>query len=373
MIEKDQDAVKKNRIYFLDNLRTFLIFLVVLNHSGLVYESSGIGGLFWIVDDPSTNNLSGILNLVIDIFIMSTLFFISGFFTPLSMRKKGKWIFLQSKFKRLLIPWIIAVLALMPLYKIIFLYSRNLPQENWTTYIYFNNEFIQSWHWFLPVLSLFDVLYVLLSKVNIDLSRITLKKAIWGIFLISLTYSYCMSIFKWQGWTKTMLLDFQNERLLIYFMFFLLGSLCYELKIFESESKSKKLYHIINGTSWIPITLYLATLIYSLIKPDDFIISRAVDQLFIRFFFHISLLSLLYSVICTFRYYLNKQGKIREELNKNSYSVYVIHVIVMGGIALTMLNTEIPSLLKYLILTVSTYVACNVTIYFYRKVIKSKI
>jgi len=363
----------EKRIYFLDNLRTFLIFLVVLSHAGLVYESSGVGASFWIVDDPSTNNLSGILHLIIDIFIMSALFFISGFFTPLSKKNKNGWAFLKSKVKRLIVPWAIAVLTLMPLYKIIFLYSRNLPQESWTTYFYFNNDFSQSWLWFLPVLFLFDVLYLLLSKVTIDTARITLNKAVWGIFLIGITYSFFMKMFQWQGWTKSMLLDFQNERLLIYFMFFLLGSLCYKIKIFESEGKSKKLYHIINGTSWIPITLYLGSLIYSLVKPDDFIVSKAVDQLFIRFFFHVSLLSLLYTVINTFRYYLNKQGKIGEELNKNSYYVYIIHVIVMGGIALTMLNTEIPSLVKYLILTVSTYAASNMIICFCRKVFKSKV
>jgi hypothetical protein len=66
MIEKGQDAIKGNRIYFLDNLRTFMIFLVVLYHAGGVYESSGIWASFWLVDDPSTNNLSGILNLIID-------------------------------------------------------------------------------------------------------------------------------------------------------------------------------------------------------------------------------------------------------------------------------------------------------------------
>jgi hypothetical protein len=64
---------------------------------------------------------------------------------------------------------------------------------------------------------------------------------------------------------------------------------------------------------------------------------------------------------------MNRQGKISKELNKNSYGVYIIHVIVMGAIALTMLNTSIPSLLKYLILTVSTYVACNLIISLYRK------
>ena len=34
MIEKGQDAHNGNRIYFLDNLRTFMIFFVVLYHAG---------------------------------------------------------------------------------------------------------------------------------------------------------------------------------------------------------------------------------------------------------------------------------------------------------------------------------------------------
>ncbi len=133
-----EDATKGNRIYFLDNLRTFMIFLVVLVHAGGVYESSGIWAFFWIVDDPATNDLSGIINLIVDIFVMSTIFFVSGFFSPLSLKNKKGWAFLKSKFKRLMIPWIVAVLTLIPIYKIIFLYSRNLPQESWTTYF----------HWF---------------------------------------------------------------------------------------------------------------------------------------------------------------------------------------------------------------------------------
>jgi len=36
-----------------------------------------------------------------------------------------------------------------------------------------------------------------------------------------------------------------NERLLIYFLIFLLGSLCYKLKIFESDVTSKKLNIVI--------------------------------------------------------------------------------------------------------------------------------
>ena len=305
---------------------------------------------------------------------MPTVFFISGFFAPLSVRNKKGWAFLSSRFKRLIITWMIAVLTLIPLYKIIFLYSRNLPQESWTTYFHWSNGiWNQNWLWFLPVLFLFDILYSFFSRASINISNITLKKAVFAIFLIGFVYSFCMSLFKFYGWTKTIFIDFQNERLLIYFMIFLLGSLCYKLKIFESDVTSKKLYIVINCTAWIPINLYILVLINFFIRPGSYIFSKILDIILLWLGFHLSLLCLLYLMVTTFRYYLNKQGKILKALNENSYNVYIIHVIVIGCIALIMLNTAIPSLSKYLILTVSTYVASNLIIYFYRKVIKSKI
>ncbi len=373
MIDKEKGTIAENRIYWLDNLRTFMIFLVVLLHAAVVYDKNCIGALWWIVVDPSISNLPGIIFLILNIFVIATIFFISGFFTPLSLKNKTGWAFLKSKFKRLIIPWIISVLTLIPLYKIIFLYSRNIHQESWTTYFHFNSIWSQNWLWFLPVLFLFDVMYLCLSRVHINTSHITFKRAVWAVFLICLLYSFSMDFFNLHGWTKTILIDFQNERLLIYFMVFLLGALCFKLKIFESEWKNKKLDIILHGTGWIPINLYIFLLVYSLVKPGDYLVSKIVDTLLIRLNFVLSLAYLLYVMITTFRKYLNKQGRIMTELNKNSYFVYIIHVIVMGVIALTMLNTAIPSLVKFLLLTISTFVVSNLIVSCYRKAITSKI
>jgi len=374
MIENGQNTIKGKRIYFFDNLRTFMIFLVVLLHSGLVYEKGIFSSFFWIVYDPSTNQLVGVLRIILDIFVMSTIFFISGFLTPLSLKNKSGLAFLKSKFKRLIIPWMIAVLTLMPLYKFIFLYSRNLPQQNWTTYFHWSNEiWSQNWLWFLPVLFLFDILYLLLSRVKINLPDIKLKQATGAIFLIGFIYSICMDMFNFQGWTKTILLDFQNERLLIYFVMFLFGSLCYELKTFESKPKNRKFYIIILCTAWIPIILYRFFYLNSLIMPGNFIFSDILDTLLLWLNFHLSLLCLLYLMINTFRVYLDKQGKISKALNKNSYHVYIIHTVVMGGLAVILLHTTLPSLLKFLLLAISTFGVSNLFIYFYREVIQSKI
>lgn len=373
MSEKEKVAMAENRIYWLDNLRTFMIFLVVLLHAALVYEKTGMGALWWIVIDPSASDLPGIVFLILNIFVIATIFFISGFFTPLSLRNKTAWEFLKSKFRRLMIPWIVAVLTLIPLYKIIFLYSRNMPRESWTTYFYFNSLWNQNWLWFLPVLFLFDMLYLCLSRVRINMSHITFKWAVFVTFIICVLYSFFMDYFNLQGWTKSLLIDFQNERILIYFMVFLLGSLCYKLKVFESERKNKKLDIVLHSTGWIPINLYIFLLIYSLVKPGEYIISEIADTLMLRLNFVLSLAYLLYAMITTFKKYLNKQGRIMTELNKNSYGVYIIHVIVMGSIASTLLDTAIPSFLKLLLLTISTFAISNLFVSCYRKLVAAKI
>jgi fucose 4-O-acetylase-like acetyltransferase len=365
---------RENRLIFFDNLRTFIIFLVVLYHAGWVYERSGFLSSVWIVDDPSKNDLSGILNLITDMFMMPTMFFISGYFAPLSLKTKKGWTFIKSRFKRLMVPWIVAVLTLIPLYKVIFLYSRNLPQENLISYFHFSGGILinQGWLWFLPVLFLFDLLYFFLSRVNPLTLKFSLKGSVLVIFLIGFIYSFCMSFFKYYGWTKTILLDIQNERLLIYFMTFLLGSLCYKLNVFNTKPTGKKLYYFICFTIWIPMNVYIVFLINLILNTGNYIFSGIVDVILVWFSFNLSLLGLLYIIINTFRYYLNRKINIIIWLNNNSYGVYIIHFVVMGGIALILLNATMPSISKYVILTISTYMASNLIVYFYSKVAKHK-
>src|SRR5210317_525698 len=119
----------RSRLHWMDNLRSVIIFLVVLYHIGGVYEAAGLWGWFWIVDDPDTMVWVGIMGIMFDIFVMPTLFFVSGYLAPASLKSRSAGKFIAGKFKRLIIPWLIAVFTLIPAYKFIFLYSRNLPQE----------------------------------------------------------------------------------------------------------------------------------------------------------------------------------------------------------------------------------------------------
>ena len=369
MANQVQHTAKRNRIYWMDNLRTIMILLVILYHAGGVYSLMFTS--FWLVADPTTSDVVGILNVILDVTAMPTVFFISGYLIPMSLRNKSGAAFIWSRFKRLMIPWIVAVLTLIPLYKVIFLYSRGLPQEHWTTYFPFSNGFISlSWLWFLPVLFSFNVLYVLLSKLNIRIPNISLKGAVIAASLIGFVYSVGIGlVLGFRSWTKTPLIDFENEKLLVYFMIFLLGALCFRQKVFEGKPQGKTMYTVISSIAWIPLTVHIFSRVFWVLSGLSLggLVSPFVDRLIWWLGFELSVLCMVYLMAQSFWRYLDRPGRVWNELNRNSYGVYIIHVIVIGAIALLLLNVTILAELKYLILMLSAYLASNLIVSLYRR------
>jgi fucose 4-O-acetylase-like acetyltransferase len=363
-IEMKATEKKPNRIYWMDNLRAIIIFLVVLYHVGGVYEAAGLWSSFWIVDDSATISWVGILGIAFDILIMPTMFFIAGYLTPISLERKGAGGFVTSKLKRLMLPWLLAVLTLIPLYKVIFLYSRGLPQEHWTTYFHITNANSQNWLWFLPLLFSFNLLYLLLTRLNIRFDRLSLKWAVIATFVIGVIYS--MVVGSWLGfrsWTLTPLLDFENEKMLVYFLYFLLGVLAFQKNIFAELPKKKTLYTIVNAIAWLPVTVHIFTRIWPFFYPNpaEFEVTP-LYRLIWWLSFHSGALGMVYLMVESFWRYVDRSSKLWQTLSKNSYGVYIIHVIMIGVFGTLLLNTGLPALVKYPVLIISTYVGSNLLV-----------
>jgi hypothetical protein len=244
-----------------------------------------------------------------------------------------------------------------------------LPQEHWTTYFHFTGGSIyisMSWLWFLPVLFLFNVAYVLLSEANIRLPNISMNGAIAGTFLVSLAYSFIIGgLVEFRSWTTTPLIDFENERLLMYFMVFLLGALWYRRNAFAEKPQRKTLYMVANSVAWIPVTVHIFARLAPFLDPAGFSVTP-LYRLIWWLSFDVSLVTLMYVLIQSFWRYVDKPGRLWGELSRNSYGVYIIHVIVLGGIALSLLNLALPPSLKYVLLVVSTIVVSNLIVSLYR-------
>ena len=358
-----------------------MILLVIILHAGMTYEQGF--DEFWIVSDPAKWDTIALVRLYLDLFVMFMMFFISGYFIPDSVKRKTPKEFLISKFKRIMIPWVIAVFTLIPAYKAIFLFSRGLPQESLFSYFhifersgsdlaFFANNPTQNWLWFLPVLFLFQVVYLILSKTNILKIQISVKTAVVLIVVIGVIYSMIISEMGLKGWTHSPLFDFQNERLLVYFMSFLLGSLCNKLNVFKSEKPNYRIYIAANIAMTISLgifTLVALNLFYNLIDPvrNHFFVSDFVDRTIYYFTAIVAMLSFLQVFIHSFRFHLNKTNKILNELSRNSYSVYIIHMIVLGVVALALLHLPVHGAIKYVLLSASTFLISNMIIYSWRE------
>lgn len=374
----------KTRIYFLDNLRTFLIFLVILYHAGFSYQNAL--GANWIVLDPVKNDSIGLIGLYLDVFVMAVMFFISGYFVPVSAGSKSTWEFIRSKFKRIMLPWIVAVFTLIPIYKILFLYSRGLPQEEWFTYFhlfqrsgtdltFFANDPSQHWLWFLPILFLFQILYLIMYRANLLSINISLRTAIIITFILGLVYSMGIAILGLRGWNYSPIFEFQRERLLIYFMFFLLGSLCYKLKVFDSKSGAKKYFILSNIILTVVIGIYTAVSInflLNMVYPERsyFFISERIDGLAYYGSVLLLMFSFLHILIHTFQSHFNKINKIMKQLNKNSYYVYIIHMIVLGIVAFAMINLSMSVWIKYILLATLTFLGSNFLVTLYERIVE---
>jgi len=367
MTEITKTNVRRGRIFWMDNLRTIIIFLVVLYHVGGVYESAGLWSSFWIVDDPDTMTWVGIMGIAFDLFMMPTMFFIAGYLTPPSLDKKSAWGFVKGKIKRLMIPWLIAVFTLIPLYRVIFLYSRGLPQENWQNYIYFIDPNSQSWLWFLPLLFVFDLIYLGINKLGFKFPKISLAWMAVISFVLSLGFSYWIGYLAgFRTWTSTPILDFENERLLAHFLFYIAGIMCYRRNVFAELPKSKTMYVVASSVAWLPITGHIFVRLWPFFVPGFTVTPLYQILWFVSF--HLSSLVMVYLMVESFRLYETRTGKLWDVLNRNSYGVYIIHVIIIGVFGTLLLVTNLPAVVKWLLLVTSTYVGSNLIVSLYRSV-----
>ena len=100
-----------NRLWFLDNLRILLVFLVVAHHAAQAYGPTGGS---WPVGQTERAAVLGPFITINSMFFMGLFFFISGYFTPGSANRKGTRAFIVDRMFRFGLP----LLAWLPIHRL---------------------------------------------------------------------------------------------------------------------------------------------------------------------------------------------------------------------------------------------------------------
>ena len=86
------DGNRSERLFFVDNLRVWIIMLVVAHHAG---QAFGPTGGVWLVFNPEQVGMLDAFFYVNASFFMGLLFLISGYFSAFSCERKGAGRFLN--------------------------------------------------------------------------------------------------------------------------------------------------------------------------------------------------------------------------------------------------------------------------------------
>jgi hypothetical protein len=141
--------------------------------------------------------------------------------------------------------------------------------------------------------------------------------------------------------------------------------------LFAELPQSKTLYTVASSVAWLPITGHIFARLWPFFYPNpaEFPITP-LYRLIWHLTFYLSVACLMYIMIESFWRYLNKTGKVWDALNKNSYGVYIIHVIMIGVFGTLLLNLNLPAVVKWILLIVLTYVVSNLLVSGYRNLRK---
>lgn len=358
-----------NRNLWIDYLRSFLTVLVVAHHSSLAYTTFAyfdnktyINSTHPIVDNSRWIGMDIFENFN-DIFFMSLMFLISGLFVYRGIIKKGNIKFLSDRFKRLGIPFIVAVTIIIPI-----AYLPSFYLTNYTFNISFfikDYLFIQQWPvgppWFIWILLLFNAVAVLIplkfyTSVSNSVAQLVknplqfFSVAFMVVSLAFLPISLWVGQYKWTGFGP---LDFQVNRLFLYFVFFVfgicIGSCDWENYLFNNNKFLNK--------QWL-FWLFLCLVSYLLVELFTFHIwdyvragKLTVNLAWFIFdlFFVASCITSSFAFLSIFKQTIHKRYTLWTNLSENAFGIYLIHYIFVIWLQFALLNVRLPVFIKFII------------------------
>lgn len=149
------------RLNYIDNLRSITVFLLVLYHIALAYNSWGEANYIFF---ERVNPIASIV-VFISPWFMPLMFLLAGVSASFSMKKRGVTAFIKERLKRLGIPLIVGIIFINPILSYVADKSHNGYEGNYFEhyFVYFtrftdltgyDGGFTLGHFWFIAVLIL---------------------------------------------------------------------------------------------------------------------------------------------------------------------------------------------------------------------------
>ena len=341
-----------NRLAYLDNLRSLVIFLVVVMHSNVTY--SGLGSWYYTEGDPKRLDLLSTLVFALygsftQAWFMGLLFFIAAYFAAKSLAKRGPGVFVKERLFRLGIPLLIYMFVIDPFISVVILKQVDLSGPVGVGKLFLGYLTSFGWVgatgplWFVEALLILSLLYTAgraLRPARVVTAPPPRTLTIILIILATGLAAFSIRIFQPIG---TSVANLQLCYFASYISLFLLGLHAGERKWLESyPEKAGIRWFTVVLCAGLPLWLIVVgsggTLIYGGLRWQS--LAYALWESFVAIGFSLGL-------IAFFRKYLNRENGFTRLLARNSFAIYMFHAPILVSISLLLKAWQAPLLVKH--------------------------
>lgn len=348
-----------NRLYYIDNLRIFLISLVVLHHLSITYGAPG----GWYFNEYQAG-FPEIIPMAMFVatnqsFFMGMFFFISAFFVVPSLMRKGTALFLKERLIRLGIPLLIFYFLLNPL--TIYIHNRFIEKADVSllNYILSLNKTGFGPLWFVEALLIFTLFYMILNqfKYIIKLKFPKTISIVLFALLIGLT-QFVIRIWLPVGWSMPFT-NFQFPFFVQYIFLFAIGIVARQNNWLDSISAK-------TGRNWFLFAQFLILIVFPTLAyfggvdkgTEAFSGGLTWQSLSYALWEQMLCVSLIIGLIGISKRKFNKQGDLAKKLSESAYGVFVFHAPVIVAISVVFYKWDFFPPLKFIVLAPAALLSC---------------
>ncbi len=344
------------RLGYLDNLRSFVIFLVVVMHSNVTY--SGIGSWYYTEGNPASLDpvslpLFALYGSFTQAWFMGILFFLAAFFAARSLAKRGPAAFAKERLFRLGVPLLIYMFVIDPFIGYFIMDYGNIREHS--SVLRFYLDYLGSFRWigatgplwFVEALLLFSLPYAAWRAVR-PLAKPPGEppRVMTVILLIVATGLGAFSIRMFQP-IGTSVVNLQLCFFASYIALFLLGRHAGERRWLENFPEKQ-------GLTWFTVVLGAGLVLWFVITIGGgaargvMLLTGGLNWQSLAYAFWEAFVAIGFSLglIAFFRRYLNLDNRFTRLLAANSFAIYMFHAPILIAISLLLRPWHGAPLLK---------------------------
>ncbi|WP_129715398.1 acyltransferase [Pedobacter sp. SYP-B3415] len=349
-----------SRNHWIDHLRAFITLLVVAHHAAMAYAGFGyfntslyIASTHPVVDAARSQNFDIFIGFN-DVFFMPLMFFISGLFFWGALQRRGRGGLFRERMRRLGLPFVLAELIVIPIaYFPAWLQAGgSMDAAAFLTDYLFHQQWPVGPPWFIWLLLAFNLLILLLPGRSIQILSTNLANkpravlALW--LLLSLLSLVPLSL--WLGrytWTGFGPFDFQLNRVVFYFLFFLMGAVlgaCNWQRILFNNNSLAGAW----GLFWAVLSAGLFILLQAMTYRGWAGERGLSAALFFEILYVVLCLTTCIALLSLFRSYVAQTGHIWQSLSANAYGIYLFHYPFLIWSQYMLLSVSMSAAAKFL-------------------------